>query len=73
MRDASGPGRPAHPLVTSRAKNTEVNATDWERADMADREDRDAGAQRSGSSGAAWAEELLDQLRPAGRDVRKVV
>ncbi|MFI1532842.1 helix-turn-helix domain-containing protein [Streptomyces anandii] len=40
---------------------------------MAGREDGVAGAQRSGSGGAAWAEELLDQLRPAGRDVRKVV
>ncbi|MFF9408468.1 helix-turn-helix domain-containing protein [Streptomyces anandii] len=40
---------------------------------MAGREDGEAGAQRSGSGGAAWAEELLDQLRPAGRDVRKVV
>ncbi|GHD87626.1 helix-turn-helix domain-containing protein [Streptomyces naganishii] len=40
---------------------------------MAGREDGEAGARRSGSREAAWAEELLDQLRPAGRDVRKVV
>ncbi|MFL4946224.1 helix-turn-helix domain-containing protein [Streptomyces sp. MMS24-I31] len=43
---------------------------------MAGREDGATGARgREGweSHRATWAEELLDQLRPAGRDVRKVV
>ncbi|MGW4319549.1 helix-turn-helix domain-containing protein [Streptomyces sp. NPDC004684] len=40
---------------------------------MAGREDRDAVTHGPRSPSAARAEELLDQLRPGGRDVRKVV
>ncbi|MGW4277541.1 helix-turn-helix domain-containing protein [Streptomyces seoulensis] len=40
---------------------------------MAGREDRDAVAHGPHSPPATWAEELLEQLRPGGRDVRKVV
>ncbi|MFB7734977.1 helix-turn-helix domain-containing protein [Streptomyces sp. NPDC056112] len=39
---------------------------------MAGREDGSAGAPGRDDR-ASWAEELLDQLRPTGRDVRKVV
>ncbi|KDN79764.1 PucR family transcriptional regulator [Streptomyces olindensis] len=38
---------------------------------MAGRED--GNRQRETPAGAAWAEELLEHLRPAGRDVRRVV
>lgn len=48
-------------------------AQDEVKADVAGREDglRQAGVRSAG--GSAWAEELLDHLRPTGRDVRRVV
>ncbi len=43
-----------------------------ERADVAGREDGFRHPEVTGTD-AAWAQELLDQLRPTGRDVRRVV
>ncbi|WP_037679677.1 helix-turn-helix domain-containing protein [Streptomyces griseus] len=40
---------------------------------MAGRDERYHGTDVTPGGDAAWAEELLDQLRPSGRDVRKVV
>jgi len=44
-----------------------------EKAEMAGREDGIRPADGTDADGAAWARELLDHLRPGGRDLRKVV
>jgi DNA-directed RNA polymerase specialized sigma24 family protein len=47
---------------------------DEENADMAGREDEARPAQVTGpEGGSTWAQELLDHLRPTGRDIRRVV
>lgn len=57
--------------VTSRHlhRQGEVDARDEEKGDVAGSED---GARTTGAEGA-WAQELLEHLRPTGRDVRRVV
>lgn len=46
---------------------------DEEKADMAGRKDGARPAEVTGADSATWAQELLDHLRPTGRDIRRVV
>lgn len=45
---------------------------DEEKAEMAGRKDGARPAQGTGADGTTWAQELLDHLRPTGRDIRRV-
>src|SRR4051794_30554372 len=46
---------------------------DEEKAEMAGRKDGARPAETTGADGPGWARELLDHLRPTGRDIRRVV
>ena len=46
---------------------------DEEKAEMAGRKDGARPARVTGADSSTWAQELLDHLRPTGRDVRRVV
>lgn len=45
---------------------------DEEKSEMAGRKDGARPAQVTGADGTTWAQELLDHLRPTGRDIRRV-